>query len=86
MDNRCIKCGRLIPEGDSLCCACGDYDDMQTFRPRIRTNADRIRNMTDSELIPIVMHWVCHTVHEHECPETECDDCVRHWLQKEAGT
>ena len=27
-------------------------DDMQTFRPRIITNGDRIREMNDNELAP----------------------------------
>lgn len=31
-ENRCICCGRIIPEGQHICLACGDYDDMQTFR------------------------------------------------------
>lgn len=50
LDNTCICCGRIIPEGRQICIQCGDYDDMQNFKPRIRTNGDRIRNMTDKEL------------------------------------
>ena len=30
-DNRCICCGRVIPDGH-ICLSCGDYDDMQRFR------------------------------------------------------
>ena len=83
MDNFCISCGRIIPEGRQICLHCEGQNDMQTFRPRTVTNGDRIRAMTDRELIPVVMHWVCHTAHAHECPETECDDCVLHWLKRE---
>jgi predicted nucleic acid-binding Zn ribbon protein len=31
-ENRCIRCGRPIPEDMRICLACGDYDEMQTFR------------------------------------------------------
>lgn len=31
-DARCIRCGRVIPEGEQLCLHCGDYDDQQRFR------------------------------------------------------
>ena len=57
-DNTCVCCGRIIPEGGHICLACGDYDDMQTFRPSSRahypeppkvTNGDRIRSMVDDE-------------------------------------
>lgn len=37
-DNTCIRCGRIIPEGRHICLACGDYDDMQTFRPSSRAH------------------------------------------------
>lgn len=30
-DNRCIRCGRPIPDDMRICLACGDYDEMQTF-------------------------------------------------------
>lgn len=49
-DNTCIVCGKIIPEGRHICLNCEHGNDMQTFRPRIRTNGDRIRNMTDREL------------------------------------
>lgn len=52
-DNTCIRCGKIIPEGRHVCLNCGNYDDMQTFKldtlPVVRTNGDRIRQMTDEE-------------------------------------
>ena len=83
MDKKCFNCGALIPEESFICSHCASENDMQRFERKPQTNADRIRAMADRELIPVVMHWVCHTAHEHECPETECDDCVMHWLQRE---
>lgn len=53
MDNTCIRCGRIIPEGGHICLACGDYDDQQRFRPpkhARQTNGDRIRAMSNEEL------------------------------------
>ena len=29
--NKCLRCGRPIPEDLRICLASGDYDDMQTF-------------------------------------------------------
>ena len=49
-DNTCIVCGRIIPKGGHLCLACGDYDDMQTFKRKVVTNGDKLRSMTDKEL------------------------------------
>lgn len=50
MDNTCIVCGCIIPEGRHICLACGDYDDMQTFKRKVVTNGDKLRSMTDKEL------------------------------------
>lgn len=50
MDNTCISCGRVIPEGSIICLHCANDNDMQTFRQRIQTNGDRIRAMTNKEL------------------------------------
>lgn len=53
-DNTCICCGRIIPEGRHICLACGDYDDMQTFKPRIRTHGDQIRAMNNHDLANLI--------------------------------
>ena len=49
-EKRCIKCGRVIPEEELICLSCGSENEMQTFRPRIITNGDRIRAMNDKQL------------------------------------
>ena len=51
-----------------------------------KTNADKIREMTDEELIPVVLSWVCHNFYKGKqaCPQAHCDDCIRDWLRKEA--
>lgn len=50
---RCIKCGRIIAEEELICLSCGSENEMQTFRPRIITNGDRIRAMTDEQIAEI---------------------------------
>lgn len=49
------------------------------------TNADKIRSMTDEELIPVVLSWVCHNYFQgmKACPQAHCDDCIRQWLKQE---
>lgn len=58
-DNTCIACGAIIPEGRHICLNCEHGNDMQTFRPRILTNGDRIRNMTDRELAEFCTRLMC---------------------------
>lgn len=49
------------------------------------TNADKIRSMTNEQLIPVVMNWVCHSFFQCSapCPSEHCDDCIRKWLKQE---
>ena len=49
-DNTCISCGAIIPEGRHICLSCEQVNDVNSFSPRIITNGDRIRAMTDEEL------------------------------------
>lgn len=87
-DNTCVACGRIIPEGRMVCLQCGDYDDMQTFRPRIRpkprTNGDRIRAMTNDELVHLIRSGICELDSNfRNCKRLDCDECVRLWLESE---
>lgn len=69
-DKRCKVCGCLIPDDAILCCRCGDYDDMQTFKPRIQTNGDRIRLMSDEELADFLDDLTS------RCQEVQCERCI----------
>lgn len=80
-DNTCICCGKIIPEGRQICLNCERGDDMQTFGGKPKTNGDRIRSMTDEELIPVLHHYVC-IQFPQQCPYEHCDDCVRAWLRE----
>lgn len=90
-DKRCKVCGCLIPDDAILCCRCGDYNDMQTFKPRIQTNGDRIRAMTNIELAAFIYSILT------DCGEG-CDTCqigkiggicnmhtIHAWIAKEAN-
>lgn len=84
-DARCMLCGRIIPEGRHICLSCEAQNEMQTFERKQQpiTNGDRIRSMTDEQLIPVLHHYVC-IQFPTGCPYEHCDDCVRAWLRREA--
>ena len=83
---RCINCGRLIPEDELICLQCGSENEMQTFRPRIVTNGDKIRAMSDEELACYIRQCAC-CEYEHDgekCVLDNCTDGIVKWLKKEA--
>lgn len=51
------------------------------------TNADKIRSMTNEQLIPVVFRYVCQNMipHGKPCQHAECDDCIRNWLKQEVN-
>ena len=85
MDNTCICCGRIIPEGRHICLSCGDYDDQQRFKPDalpiVRTNGDRIRAMTDKELARFIS---LQQMHMELTGRVETEETIRKWLESEA--
>jgi RNA polymerase subunit RPABC4/transcription elongation factor Spt4 len=87
---RCINCGRLIPEDELICLSCGSENEMQTFSPRIITNADRIRAMTDEQIADaITADAFCGKVTGEiatvsDCGDRKCAECALQWLKKEA--
>lgn len=52
---------------------------------KIETNADRIRSMTDEELIAFIKH-PCKTIKEMTYPNRNCvfrcDECIEEWLKE----
>lgn len=34
-ESRCIRCGRIVPEGEYQCVACSEYDDTMVYRMRV---------------------------------------------------
>lgn len=45
-----------------------------------QTNADKIRSMTDDELVNFFWNW-CDGV---ECKGKDCNECIEIWLKQEA--
>lgn len=84
IDNTCMLCGAIIPEGRHICLTCEGTDDLATFR-QIRkhpeTNGERIRRMTDEDLATflVTVAGLCAAgFRDHES--------VRVWLGEEAKT
>ena len=52
---------------------------------KVETNADRIRSMTDEELIAFIKH-PCKTIKEITYPNRNCvfrcDECIEEWLKE----
>lgn len=56
-------------------------DDMQTFRPKIVTNADKIRAMNVAELA----QFLCQINNCNTCPFASIDCKIGEWLREEAA-
>lgn len=94
-DNICVCCGRTIPEGWHICLLCEGENEVQHFRPQIppiRTNGDKIRAMSDSELANMLSSiiWICNYFDSCEkCPLAETENCradgVKQWLKQEVN-
>lgn len=84
-DARCIRCGRVIPEGRHVCLRCGDYDDQQRFCPpkhARQTNGDRIRAMSNEELA----QFLCQIGDCKTCPFCSIQCNIREWLEREVNS
>ena len=53
-----------------------------TVGEKPKTNADRIRSMTDEELVEIIRCPIESLPIEY-CPNMDCDDCILNWLKQE---
>ncbi len=84
-DNTCACCGAIIPEGRHICLLCEGENEVQHFHPQIppiRTNGDKIRAMSNDELVELLIgSYPCDC--QHGCPN-DCENCIREWLESEA--
>lgn len=81
---RCVICGRDIPEGRQVCVICGKVGKGK------QTNYDRIRNMSVEELSQFMNEcgWDFPPYCDHKKAENcECDQnclkCAKEWLESE---
>lgn len=62
---------------------------IKIFDDKPKTNADRIRSMTDDELVKIITEWTCPnnwsraSCHKHYELEKGCSSCWLEWLKGE---
>ena len=80
----CDRCKHeLKDQEESPCDKC--FNERQGFKPK--TNADRIRNMTDEELALVIMCPYDNLPGECTCEEDDsranCIKCCLEWLQAE---
>ena len=80
MDNRCVCCGEIIPEGRQVCPNCNasvgthtvdscESKNAKDIRKNCVTNYDRIRNMSVDELATLLGYSSCNV-----CPAKQfCD-------------
>lgn len=66
------------PRNNEPCCRCDSR----------KTNADRIRNMSDEELANTLVNSCLEVMHIDKCPYADdvgmCKKCISDWLQSEA--
>lgn len=78
-DNTCACCGAIIPEGRQICLLCEGENEVQHFQtqiPPVRTNGDRIRQMTDEELA----QFLCQIGDCSTCPFASVQCRISEWL------
>ena len=79
---------------DNYTCNCKYNSNSRDNEPCCRcdsrqTNADRIRNMSDEELMDTLFNSCLKYMHIDECPYADmnvgmCKKCISEWLQSEA--
>lgn len=93
--SNCSDCKNNGTQICSVCCSYQGCPDRWEAKPK--TNADRIRAMTDEELAEFIGRCVDHEFHlECVCflnqfgycqyPTRGCDENALEWLKQEAGT
>ena len=84
----------MLSNADSHTCNCKHNSNSRDNEPCCRcdskqTNADRIRNMSDEELMDTLFNSCLEYMHIDECPYADmnvgmCKKCISEWLQSEA--
>lgn len=74
---------------EKVSCNCQHNSNSRDNEPCCRydsrkTNADRIRNMSDEELANTLFNNCFEVMHIDRCPVGTCKKCILEWLQSEA--
>ena len=89
---QCKKCRYLLKDKDGYnwCPNKSDDPDVELFRNCewyvVKTNADRIRSMTDEQLAELLYDIGDCDSYNLECKGGRCRDCWIDWLRRESGT
>ena len=77
--DRCVCCGREIPEGSQVCVICGQKPKQK------QRQIDRIRNMSVDELAKFFHNHInCHICKlKDKCTYKECEQGIKQWLLSE---
>ncbi len=88
--NKCVICGREIPEGSQYCVICGKVGKGK------QTNYDRIRNMSVEEMAKFIKNTIedcekyCAFTKNGKCHsfgiEDNCAKGIKLWLESEVDT
>lgn len=80
----CSDCKNDGTQICSVCCSYQGYPDRWEAKPK--TNADRIRAMSDEELAKTLSGEEIYPWCTKPCEYDNCTDCVLAWLKQEADT
>lgn len=69
MNNTCICCGEMIPEGRQICWICERNDDMRLI------DADAITADSDLVKTHVSLAKKCKMEHKSGCCASSCEDC-----------
>ena len=86
------NCGQACPYNTLNGCKVKEYNaicplsNMATPITKYQmTNADRIRAMSDEELVVLIRCGICAYIrNEERCNFGDCLDCIREWLKQPA--
>lgn len=74
--------------GEERCRLCRPSTWFQYWEPKAQTNADRIRSMTDEELMRLLLRvrvWGRPWCDDKPCNKRFCSDCITKWLKEEVS-
>ena len=78
IETHCDENSVTVKQRKEICRTCNGSGKKQ------RTNADRIRAMSDEELADVVANGVGCVLKAPHCIDDDCTPCIRKWLQQPA--
>jgi predicted nucleic acid-binding Zn ribbon protein len=82
MNDHCISCGAVIPEGRQICPACENYTKKEL------TRFEKVRDLDIDSLARLLIESACcHCININgdiicDCFDANCLECVKAWLME----